>query len=593
MCAHLANAPRSLQFQGVPRRVLDHLLPSQAGPGKRPGTAAAASANVPPPRAAPPKLSPQPNSSVAQQEVDAATKKPPRDVFVDIMKLISQEAGVTVNELGPDVELAALGIDSLMSLTITSRIRDEIGLDLPSSLFLDASTVSEVATLVGGGSGGEEASHGSTTSVTNTSDSDDGVSQGFNNETPASDVLSVNSNVRAAQVLRQVLAEESSMPIEELTPSTGLADIGVDSLMGLTIGAKLQELLEVDLPGNTLLECETLQDAEDVVCRLLGFDNVHASVAATNSALSSVVMSSGDTIVSNKTIHDISLPQASSVLLSGSSVTAQTLLFLFPDGSGSATSYAALARAIDPSRVAVYGLNCPWRKNGAEMTRLGLNMATMVSRYVAEVISVLTTSHNAFKQQGRNVPSFALGGWSAGGILAVEAARQLAEQQQQHPGVSLRASHVVLYDAPNPIGLQNPPARMYDFFDTLGIFGGVKGKPPPGWLREHFDAFLRVLDAYEPVPLPEPAPPSIIMYARDGVCKDPGGPRMEVYEDDPREMIWLLNNRTDFEATGWKSVLGKGLKVAVLDDINHFTLVEDRTAIQRMGVLVGDFLANA
>lgn len=103
---------------------------------------------------------------------------------------------------------------------------------------------------------------------------------------------------------------------------------------------------------------------------------------------------------------------------------------------------------------------------------------------------------------------------------------------------------------------------------------------------------MPVLDAYRPAPLPEPARPSFVIYARDGLCKDPGGPRMEVYEDDPHEMIWMLNDRTDFEAEGWKSMLGRGVKVAVLDHVSHSTLINDGAAVQRMGLLVGEFLAG-
>jgi hypothetical protein len=78
------------------------------------------------------------------------------------------------------------------------------------------------------------------------------------------------------------------------------------------------------------------------------------------------------------------------------------------------------------------------------------------------------------------------------------------------------------------------------------------------------------LDVYQPAPLPDP-PASLVVYARDGVCKDSDGPRMEMRLDDPREMLWLLNNCTDFLAHGWASVLGPAkLSVRVLDEVNHF-----------------------
>ena len=83
------------------------------------------------------------------------------------------------------------------------------------------------------------------------------------------------------------------------------------------------------------------------------------------------------------------------------------------------------------------------------------------------------------------------------------------------------------------------------------------------------------------------------MYARDGVCKDPNGPKMETRPDDPREMLWLLNNRTDFSADGWASVLGPDkLRVSVLDEVNHFSLVDPGPKMQEMGQIVTDFLSR-
>jgi hypothetical protein len=147
---------------------------------------------------------------------------------------------------------------------------------------------------------------------------------------------------------------------------------------------------------------------------------------------------------------------------------------------------------------------------------------------------------------------------------------------------------LILLDSPNPIGLENPPARMYDFFESLGIFGGggsdaATKAPIPKWLRAHFDAFIGLLDRYEPSPL-ENAPSTVMIYARDGICKDPSVPRPEIRPDDPREMIWLLNNRTDFSAEGWSSLIGRDrMKVHVLDNVNHFTMMEQGPSMEVMG----------
>jgi len=187
--------------------------------------------------------------------------------------------------------------------------------------------------------------------------------------------------------MRQIIAEEKRVSIGELNPSACLAEICVDSLLSLTIGVKLQELLDVDIPGNMFMEFETLQDVEEALCKALGLGHsnlekpsepfntyplaLNSSLANSNIPWSSDLSDRQAEDSRHQSVAVSSLLHATSILLSGSPQTARLILFLFPDGSGSASSYAALPPVIDTSSVAVYGLNCPWRKTGAEMTRLG------------------------------------------------------------------------------------------------------------------------------------------------------------------------------------------------------------------------------
>ena len=553
------------------------MLPGKTGPtaAKAVSTAptSAAPAHTPAPVAKPKISAPAPAPHPAKAKTASNDNL---GVMGRIKSLICQEVGLQASDLKPESDFAELGVDSLLSLTITSKIQEELGMELPSSLFIDCPTFGELQAKVGGNDDDD-----STESTLSSSSSSDDESH----ETPLTsgavsvyqDDPSASRRTHATLVLRQIIAEETSVAIEELKPSTGLADVGVDSLLGLNISGKLQELLQVDIAGNALMELETVQDVEVAICKAMGIDHLSKPSQPPSSGEPSTDHGAPrDAAVESNA--NSSLPQATSMLLSGSPQTAKVLLFLFPDGSGSASSYAALAPVVDKNNVAVYGLNCPWRKTGFEMTRLGINMSTMVSRYVMEVRRLI-------EQQHRHV-AVSFGGWSAGGILAFEAVRQL--QQQPDP---INISQLILFDSPNPIGLQNPPKRMYDFFNSLGIFGGGKNKTPE-WLQQHFDAFLRVLDDYEPSPLPN-APPSLIVYARDGICKDPDGPKMETYPDDPREMLWLLNNRTDFSGDGWRSIVGRdNLDVEVLDEVNHFTLMDAGPKMKEAGQTVSRFCLN-
>lgn len=460
------------------------------------------------------------------------------------MKIISEEAGIDVAELSPNSDFADQGIDSLLSLTISGRIQEELSLDLSSTLFADYPTVKEFTDFLGG-SDNEPPSPDS--SIEDDPLSTPGSDDSAGSET---DLSSVTGPDNILDLIRATIAEETGVAPEDLKPTTSFAELGMDSLLTLTVMGKLSEELEMDLPRTLLSDNDTLNEVE----KALGLTpkaptEMKNPIAA---ALQKVKTESGVE----------SPPQATSILLQGNPQTANRTLFLFPDGSGSAMSYASLPKI--SSDTAVYGLNCPWQKAPHDM-QCSFEFAS--SKYLLEI-----------RRRQPKGPYY-FGGWSAGGICAYETAQQLSRQGEQ-------TARLILIDSPNPVGLENPPERMYDFFDTLDFFG-TNGKAPPSWLRPHFNAFLTTLDNYKIRPFSGPPLKTHVIYARDGICKNPGDPRPEVRPDDPREMLWLLNNRTDFSGGGWGSLVGpENMKIQVLDEVNHFSMVAPGPKIQELSSFI-------
>lgn len=464
-------------------------------------------------------------------------KNPPGD-FVRVLRIIAEELGVGIADLKPDTQFAEFGLDSLLSLTVTSRINDECSMSLPPALFTAYSTVKDLQYLLD--------PHTRTPRGTPelTSCSSDG-----NGESTDS-ILSPNDSANISVIVRQTIAEETGTPIESIDLTTCLADIGVDSLLSLNIADSLSGALGENVPNSLLLENKTLGEIHAALGRLLGqIDDVNMVKIAEPL----------DELVSSP-------PQATSIIFqrARSQRVSSRILFLLPDGSGSAASYASLAR-LDSSWT-ICGLNCPWRTTPEDMTRLKVTTSQLVAKLVAEVRG--NQPHGPYY----------LGGWSAGGIFTLEAARQLM-------AVGEVVEKMLLIDAPNPIGLENPPARMFEFFESAGVFNSgsdSSSKVIPKWLRPHFASVVNMLDGYVPKPLPN-APPAVIIYARDGICKDASVPTMEIRPDDPREMLWLLNNRTDFSADGWATLLGRDkVNVYVLDDVNHFTMMNEGSHMDLM-----------
>ena len=531
------------QFQGVPRQVLDQLLPSISGPAKNASTPlkhAAGRTHLPAQSKSQPAVNDVLISTTASKPANLLSVN---GIIPRVMEIISKEAGLDLAHLVPNSEFAEQGVDSLLSLTISGRIQEEMRLDLSPTLFADYPTVKELTDFLGGRENEPESPA--------SSGDDELVSPIGSDASSASHETSSSSVTEPDDILesiRAIIAEETSIAIADLEPSTSFSELGMDSLLTLTIMGKLSEDLEIDLPRTLLADNDTLNEIE----KALGLTSKGPSGNKN-------IIGPPDKVVED---NPDSPPYATSILLQGNPQAARKTLFLFPDGSGSATSYASLPKV--SSEVAVYGLNCPWQKTPQDMK---CTFEFAAAKYLLEVR----------RRQSRGPYYF--GGWSAGGICAYETAQQLAREGEV-------TARLILIDSPNPIGLENPPERMYDFFDTLDFFG-TKGKAAPSWLRPHFNAFLDTLDDYKVKPFAGPPLSTYIVYARDGICKHPSDPRPDVRPDDPREMSWLLNSRTDFTGAGWGSLVGiENLNIHVLDEVNHFSMVAPGPKIQELSAYI-------
>lgn len=467
-----------------------------------------------------------------------------RDSIVSrVMTIISEEAGLDSAELGQNSEFAEFGIDSLLSLTITGRLQEELGLSLPTTLFGDCPTVRELTTFLNGAQNPPPASICLSEEREVSTPGQDTASEAAS-ISDVTDATSIAETDNVINVIRATIAEETGVALEEVTPSTSFSELGMDSLLVLTVMGKLGEILGMDLPQSLLLENDNLDDVE----KALGLKPKEFSSNKVSVAVSfEVAQYEAD-----------APPHATSILLQGNAKTAKKTLFLFPDGSGSATSYASIPK-VSPD-IVVYGLNCPWMKSPQDMN---CSLEQLTAKYLVEI-----------RRRQPKGPYY-FGGWSAGGICAYETAQQLVHDRE-------KTERLILIDSPDPIGLENPPQRMYDFFESLDFFG-MNGKAPPSWLRPHFNAFISMLDDYKVSPFAGPTLETHLVYARDGICKCPSDPRPEIRPDDPREMLWLLNNRTDFSGSGWRELVGtKNLKIHVLDDVNHFSMVAPGPKIQEL-----------
>ncbi|KIW13453.1 hypothetical protein PV08_08641 [Exophiala spinifera] len=584
----------AVRFQCIPRKLMDVMMPKPkavaGGKAASPAPAAKAASPVaaaPAPVAAPaPKATKAPKTKTPKVKAPKIkTPAPPKassgSLVVRAFDIIAKEIDVDQSELNDDIQWADMGVDSLMSLTISGKFREDLDLEVESTLFTDYSSVGALRKHLGGMSGPEPATGGDASSVESTdsgSESDDDtVESGITTpdtedfpskagepgksaavEAVAQAPTASSNGGDMIETIRVVIAQEMEMDLAEITETTDLSNLGMDSLMALTVLGKLREDHEIDLDPTILADNPSLGHLR----KALGLEKQKAPAppAPKPEVKQNIIVAPAAPPVEVV----VQMPPATSVLLQGNPKTATKNLFLFPDGSGSATSYVSIP-AIDSKNLAVYGLNCPFMKDPTSYT-CGIEGVSKL--YMEEVM------------RRQPVGPYILGGWSAGGVVAYEVTRQFADLQKAHPDKNYQVAKLILIDSPCPIRLEPLPARLHHFFDEIGLLGTGTGKTP-NWLLPHFEYSIKALTAYRPELKSThdfKAPPTLLIWATDGVCGKPGDPRPPPQADDPKSMKWLLENRTDFGPNGWDKLLGAEVCKMVTVNGNHFTMMKPPVA---------------
>ncbi|KAF2857812.1 polyketide synthase [Piedraia hortae CBS 480.64] len=552
-----------IKFQQIPRRVLNTFLPPVKAPAAPTSTPtppirpmAPVPAAAPTPAPAKPKKSPPPKKMVPVKKVAGGG-------LVDkVMKILAKETEVDEAELVDDAAFENLGVDSLLSLTISAVFREELDMEISSSLFTDYPTVGEMKRYFAQISPGA-----SSTSVEDDSDADSVLPTGAQTplesvSTPASSAPSEGGESGAGSptrfdggdvsLARHIVAQEMGVDLSEVTDDADLAEMGMDSLMSLTILGELREKTGIDLPSTFLSTNPTIKDVEDALGVRPKSQAPSARPSASASPASKIDMNEVSTRLAALNKTDISrYPPATSVLLQGNPKKASKKIFFLPDGSGSATSYVSIPN-IGPD-VCAYGLNCPFMKDPSKW-ECGIEVVSLI--YLAEI------------RRRQPKGPYIIGGWSAGGVIAYAVQQAVLASGEQ-------VEKLLLLDAPCPVNLDPLPTRLHIFFNEIGLLGTGDPSKTPKWLLPHFAAAVRSLSDYDPKPSIAPVP-TFAIWARQGVAGDPSDPRPPPAEDeDPAPMKWLLNHRTDFGDNGWAQLCGlENMKFGVMGG-HHFSMMKD------------------
>jgi len=495
----------------------------------------------------------QPPSIPAKPEAVKSSK------FPKALQIISEESGIALADLTDSSSFADMGIDSLLSLTITARFREELDLDINfDSMFVDYPTVKNLKKFL-------EPAEQAVEQVTEQSAVTEVIAA---LEEPKKNERSVVLCGFDFMSALKIISEESGVAITDFTDDSMFSDVGIDSLLSLIIISRFREELDVDINMDSLfMDYPTVGTLKT----FLTGGTTEASVYQEPQYLSSS-SDDGSTPSDEKVGYETQVTllssaasdiddevrlirPATSVVLQGVPKNCQKTLFLFPDGSGSATSYASLPR-IDPD-ISVIGLNSPYLKDPHKMKTCPLD--ELIEGYLNEI-----------RRRQPNGP-YDLGGWSAGGILAYRAAQILIDQGEQ-------VLSLILIDSPVPKGLDRLPQHFYDFCDSLNLFGhAAAGVAPvkPDWLIPHFNAIIDVLHDYWAEPLPESQYPNVFMiWACDSIMDGGDVPTLPPHPDDTEGMKFLTEKRTDFSGNGWEDLFAnRQIVIERAVGANHFSMM--------------------
>ncbi|PQE14273.1 polyketide synthase protein [Rutstroemia sp. NJR-2017a BVV2] len=547
-----------VKFQCVPRTLLETLLSPKKVPAR-------GVANAAPVKAAPAVKSGKAMGLKVVTKADPKYSKPiSKGLFSKALKIMAEEIGCDVAELAGPIRFSDLGVDSLLGLSIAGRFREDLEIDFQSSVFENEPTVDHLKAYMNKfeNEDSPESSGLSTPDMISNDSSSESDDDAFEMVGPESDSSvdgdADSDNAMIVQIIRTTIAEEMGVELEEISDNTDLANMGMDSLMSLSILGALREKTGLTLSSELLVENTSVEKIETT----LGLRNAPKTVEVkvTKKVKPAAISKPAPATTQVAAPIDLSqYPRAKSILLQGNPKTATKTLFLLPDGSGVASSYTPIPN-IDSSLV-VFGLNCPFMKDPTEFT-IGVPAVTQI--YLAEI-----------KRRQPQGP-YTLGGWSAGGVLAYEATRQLIAKGD-------RVDKLLLIDSPFPIGLEALPASFHQYCAKMGLLGDGGLESLPKWLLPHFFSTVRELTSYSEhlTSLPsinvENMPETITIWARDGIVhneEDPE-PDWDPKVKMPNSMDWLVHDRKDLGHNGWEKLVGKGNVKCLSTRGNHFTMMRE------------------
>ncbi|KAI0006739.1 ketoacyl-synt-domain-containing protein, partial [Xylariaceae sp. FL0662B] len=398
---------------------------------------------------------------------------------------------------------------------------------------------------------------------------------GLSSKTSITDDAPEKSNGSLADAFISAIVSETGVDPDDMEDSTELAELGVDSLMGVAILQKVQRETGEMLPATIFLELQTVGDVK-VHLGLNSSDSGDVESSEDYSSFDSpsapsdvISMSSTPPPEEEATqrLDPIDLTKKYSsnvVLLQGDVKSKDRPLFFVAGSGGAATIYTQLPKL--PSGTPVYVLETPFLDCPHEMQYTPEEIATI---YITAIKSVQAKG------------PYLVGGYSAGAVHAYEISRLLLNSGEE-------VERLILVDMKaHRIGeTWTEPPRIEDMDGAAAFMGAVDKnfKAMGSWELACANQFasLQCMYNWKPTamnPDQRPRKGTVMIWARRGMCERFQTPGIEVDPEinpmsaESRDYKkWFYSKRHTYDANGWDVLVGD-ITTHVIDG-DHWSMLE-------------------
>lgn len=356
--------------------------------------------------------------------------------------------------------------------------------------------------------------------------------------------------------LLAAVAKEAGCKISDLEPDAAFADLGVDSLMAITVIASIRSDTGVELPGSFFLDNPTVADA----AKTMGGETSASGGGRATPDTPLTSMSKEDEVVTAEPLDGkmaadepeskdvempsskpVPIPPATAMMLQGSMSSSDIPLFLLADGTGSVSSYVQLPPMEGHRRV--YGLESPFARDPSAFG--DCRVEEMANAFISAIRATQPTG------------PYILGGFLIGAIYALEVSKCLLAAGETVLGLLLIASPA---PTPAPAALQATTITP-ELVDQTGLLSGPGSKRNTLSQRqkEHIAAAIQSLLKYEPSGMTSGSQPgtTILLKATKGLGEGANTLNSPL-------VPWIHANWETSKTMGWESLV-EGVDVAELE----------------------------